>query len=387
MIEGPMKPMKAAHAAAPEAPAVELRIDKGTGYAMFAYDIGFAIDLDEAERRIEHTKQREAFRRQRRTPPYFEYRPAPLRITASTAAVAVADFETEAAVDFVLYDFGAVSVTYRIPLRGTLLDLRRLSDALYDNELLLADSRRGVERMMAMIAPSVVKAHLADLVEDYVVYQIAAFAPAAPPKEIVWAQSLAVAQILRAAGEVLSQDEVDDALSCFISFAADDLSVIDWNAALLFDGAPEDVLTVLEYANVELLEMRFLDDRLDAALAESYEAFSRKRWGRPGSLRSRSADLRRVAHLQMDSALLFEGVNNALKLLGDQYLARVYRLVAQRLHTAEWDASIIRKLSTLESIYQKMSDQQSTRRMEVLEWIIIALIAISIVLPFLPGVH
>lgn len=384
MIDGPTKPMHPALAAVLGAAAVELRIDKGTGYAMFAYDIGFAIDLDEAERRIEHTKQREAFRRQRRTPPYFEYRPAPLRITAATEAVAVADFETEAAVDFVLYDFGAVSVTYRIPLRGTLFDLRRLSDALYDNELLLADSRRGVERMMAMIAPAVVKAHLADLVEDYVVYQIAAFAPAAPPKEIVRAQSPAVAQILRAAGEVLSQDEVDDALSCCISFAADDLSVIDWNAALLFDGAPEDVLTVLEYANVELLEMRFLDDRLDAALSESYEAFSRKR--PPGALRSRSADLRRVAHLQMDSALLFEGVNNALKLLGDQYLARVYRLVAQRLHTEEWDASIIRKLSTLESIYQKMSDQQSARRMEVLEWIIIALIAIEILLPFVGAI-
>jgi uncharacterized Rmd1/YagE family protein len=32
-----------------------------------------------------------------------------------------------------------------------------------------------------------------------------------------------------------------------------------------------------------------------------------------------------------------------------------------------------------------MSDQAQNRRMEVLEWIIIILIAISIVLPFLPG--
>jgi uncharacterized Rmd1/YagE family protein len=32
-----------------------------------------------------------------------------------------------------------------------------------------------------------------------------------------------------------------------------------------------------------------------------------------------------------------------------------------------------------------MSDQAANRRMEVLEWIIIILIAISIILPFLPG--
>ena len=42
--------------------------------------------------------------------------------------------------------------------------------------------------------------------------------------------------------------------------------------------------------------------------------------------------LSRLATLQTDSALLFEGVNNALKLVGDQYLARVYRAVSQRFH-------------------------------------------------------
>jgi len=43
-----------------------------------------------------------------------------------------------------------------------------------------------------------------------------------------------------------------------------------------------------------------------------------------------------------------------------------------------WDASIPRKLQTLESIYGKMSDRAGTRRMEVLEWIIIILITLSI---------
>ena len=92
--------------------------------------------------------------------------------------------------------------------------------------------------------------------------------------------------------------------------------------------------------------------------------------------------MRRIASLQMDAALLFESINNALKLMGDQYLARVYRLAAKRFHLEDWDQSIQRKVSTLEGIYRKMADDQSTRRMEVLEWIIIVLIAVSIVLPF-----
>jgi uncharacterized Rmd1/YagE family protein len=73
-----------------------------------------------------------------------------------------------------------------------------------------------------------------------------------------------------------------------------------------------------------------------------------------------------------------------LKLLGDQYLARVYRLVSQRFHLEAWDASILRKLETLESIYGKMSDRAGTRRMELLEWIIIVLITVSIAVSFFP---
>jgi uncharacterized Rmd1/YagE family protein len=91
-----------------------------------------------------------------------------------------------------------------------------------------------------------------------------------------------------------------------------------------------------------------------------------------------------LAELQVDNATLFEGVNNTLKLVGDQYLARVYRMVNRRFHLDEWDTSILRKLETLESIYEKISDQASNRRMEILEWVIILLIAFSIALEFLP---
>src|SRR5262249_49576896 len=98
--------------------------------------------------------------------------------------------------------------------------------------------------------------------------------------------------------------------------------------------------------------------------------------------RSWDTDLQRVAQLQVDNALLFEGVNNALKLLGDQYLARVYRLASNRFHLPEWDASILRKLQTLESIYEKMSDAASSRRLEILEWIIIVLTALSVIVYF-----
>ena len=129
--------------------------------------------------------------------------------------------------------------------------------------------------------------------------------------------------------------------------------------------------------------MRYLDQRLDRALDQAYDALSRSFLNLPHIFGYHGAALRRVAELQIDNALLFEGVNNTLKLLGDQYLARVYRLVNRRFHLDEWDTSILRKLQTLESIYEKISDQATNRRMEILEWVIILLIAASIGLELL----
>jgi len=364
--------------------ALDLRT--GCAYALFVYDFGFAIDLNAAERLLSlETTQRKTIPQKRPTPSYFNYSPLPLGVTHGSAPLPIGGFRTDAAVDAVLYDFGAVSVTYRIPLTGRLGELLQLSAELYDHKALLADARRLVELLLEAIRPTVSRAGLADVVEDYVIYQLE---PGRPPRgvaDVVAEHALPIAQLLRSEPGALSEQEVHDALACQISYGGDDRTLIDWNAALILGAEADDVRSVLEYANVQLLEARFLDDQLDNDLEKSYAAMARQKWMRFLSLRRSARELRRVAERQIDAAVLYEGVNNALKLLGDQYLARVYRLASQRLHLDAWHANIQRKLEILESISQRMSDQQSTWRMEVLEWIIILLFVVSIAITLLPG--
>jgi hypothetical protein len=358
---------------------------RGTCRSIFVYDIAFSIDLNEAERRISSAK-RETIRHKRRAPPYFEYTPAPLGVNRQAEPVRIDEnFATDPQVELVVYDFGGVSVIYRIPFSCGNAGLRALSDGLYGNERLLTDSLRRVEDLLNVIQGALSKANISSFVEDYAIFQIGSFAEPVTIEELTSRYAQDVAQILRAETRELSKDEVIDALSNRISFAKEDVAIVDWNAALVVGEDTEDVLTVLEFANVELLEMRFLDQRLDDALSLAYDRLSKRSRKLMLGL---AADLRDVSQWQVDSAILFEGVNNALKLLGDQYLARVYRLTAQRFHLTEWDASILRKLETLESIYQKISDQLVSRRMEILEWIIIVLFIISIILPFIsPRFH
>jgi hypothetical protein len=362
-----------------------LSIASGTCYVLFAHDIAQAIDLDEAERHIGALKQREALKHRRRAPKYFAYHPPPLRVTQAVEPLVMGRYRSGASVDLVLYDFGAVLVVYTIALTGPLSSLQTLSNELYDNVLLLSEARKQVEGLLTVIHGAVYKADIADFVEDYTIFQVEAFTSPWDINALCTTYAPEIAQILRAEDRALSPQEVSDALAYRISYGADDVTIVDWNAALVVDREGDDVRAVLEFANVELLEMRYLDRRLDDALDRSYDALSKQRRTLLRLPASYRADLQRMAQMQVDSAILFEGVNNALKLLGDQYLSRVYRLVSQRFHLAEWDAGILRKLQTLESIYEKMSDQASNRRMEVLEWIIIVLIALSIVLSLIPG--
>lgn len=367
----------------------QIRIEDGAAFIWFAYDIGQQIDLDRAQGTFASGSERERILHQRRAPDYLQFRPAPLRLNEHAEAIEVGGFLTDGQVESTLYDFGAVSIAYRIELAGhSLMELPALACAIDECSRLLSDSQGRALALIGKLGDAVWKPGLADVVEEYTVFHLRRWSGASDPAAAIDENRGLIVQILRAEREPMRESEVLESLHSRISYGPRDDLVIDWKGALLLDALGDDTLAVLEFANVELLEMRFLDDRLDEALERSHEAlragsgrrsFARLRWG------DTRENMRTIANWQIENAILFESVNNAIKMLGDQFLARVYRLAARRLHLEEWDASILRKLQTLESIYAKLHDELSTLRMEVLEWIVILLILISILIPFVIG--
>ncbi len=346
---------------------------------MLAFDVADAIDLDHAERLVESGRTRAGMGHSRRAPAYLAVDPPPLRVSRTDEPIEIGQMRTREAVELTLYDFGAISVAYEIELDCALGELRGLADALYDNEALAGRARASAERLLGELGPAIEGAGVGEAVEDYVIYRVAPADGARAPA-FVEAQRSEIAQILRAEVEPLSPGEIGEVMDGTRSFGLNDAIVIDWNAAMVVDPKPEDTVVVLEFANVELLEMRHLDDKLDENLDRAFGELSRRSWrdwlpvGSP-----MRAQVEELAQLRSDGARMFEGVNNALKLLGDQYLARLYRLAADRLGTDAWDASILRKLDALESLNEKLGQMHTHRRMEILEWIIIVLIALSMV--------
>src|SRR5688500_3804710 len=116
----------------------DITIKSGACYVMFAYDAARTIDLDTAERRIHEATQRQTIKHKKRAPSYFEYQPPPLRVSQDVEPVSFGNYAAQASIDLVVYDFGAVSVIYSVPIQGPMTKLLNLSEDLYDNEHLLS---------------------------------------------------------------------------------------------------------------------------------------------------------------------------------------------------------------------------------------------------------
>ena len=362
-------------------------IARGACHPLFVFEVGLSVDLDACERELREPSGRQEIRHRGRGPHFFQYRPAPLRVSQQTGEVQIGAYRTDPRVDLVLYDFGAVSAGYRIPIEGSLESLVDLSLTLRTHPELFADARRRVEELIRGLHSAIVKPRVDETAEDYLVFQLEEVTDSRDALSFCADHAATIAQVLRGERGPLSPEEIRDATESRISFGVQDVTVVDWEAALVLDPDPEEVRAVLEVANVQLLEMRWLDAQVDRALERSYDLAARAgrpSWRMPASL---NADLNQVAELQVESAVLLERVTNALKFFGEEYLTRIYRLVAARFHLADWDASITRKLETIERLYGKLADRAAGRRMELLEWVVILLIALEILLSFVPGLR
>ncbi|MDX2060697.1 MAG: hypothetical protein SFV24_22990 [Gemmatimonadales bacterium] len=345
----------------------------------YAFEVGLAIDLDRCDRVLAATS-RQTVGSSRRVPRYFDYRPPPLRVDAGPGA-AIAGL-VASKVEIVLLDFGAAAVAYQLPFEGAAEALATLSESLQANVAFEQDARRRIDALLPTLGDAVSRPKRGPISEDYLVIAID---PATLPGDSTsWLRdhTREFAAMLRGGAGRLAPEELDDAVAEHLSFARTDLTIIDWNAAIIVDPEPDDTRLLLEFANLQLLELRHLDGELDRALERGYDMVARteRRWRHP--LRPPASALRHIGELQMDAAALFERVSSAVKLVGDQFFGRVYLAVSRRFHFEAWDRAISRKLDVLDGIYQKVGDRITARRLEVLEWIVIILIAAELILGF-----
>jgi hypothetical protein len=303
----------------------------------------------------------------------------PLRATLDASGLALPGGVATAGpprAELSVFDFGAVSLLVTFPVRFDEAAMLGLAEELADLGPLVAAARLVVMPWLERIKPIVTEFEPSAFSEEYVVFELGEQSPEWFESHRDW-----IAGLVRLESGPLSEEEVREANRLSLSYTPTDRVTLDWAAGFVADSVCADTLQVIEFANVQLLEFRHIDDRLDDRLEAAYRLIRpprRRRWRL--SWRGHSDAVRSVRELEIEATSLFERADNALKLIGDQYLSRVYDLAQDRFHLPEWQQSIRRKLETVGDVYDLLVQQAGGTRMEVLEFVVIALIALEIVL-------
>jgi hypothetical protein len=286
-----------------------------------------------------------------------------------------------------VYNVGAVSIQVRAPFEvssiAELVDYYGLSLAGKSVETEVVQIAEEVRRELEPYLMRPVPALAAG--EDYTIfciYQLPATGGTASRRTEDWLREnrRAVAALLTQESDAdrLSDQEVLESTERYLTYYDTDLVVTDWDAALVVgeQDSLEEVIHVMELANVQLAELAAYDRVLDGALEVAYRDLSRPR-------RVSREVSRNLREIRVDMARLNDELVNITKFFGDWHLARIYQSLFGRFHLKDWQDTTNVKLRTLADLYHLLHQDWLNSWMFILEFTIVLLFILDLLLLFI----
>ncbi|MGA8154284.1 MAG: hypothetical protein WB952_25285 [Terriglobales bacterium] len=276
------------------------------------------------------------------------------------------------------YDYGVVSVVFELPFSGDWDTMIRLSSRWVWDVDFAGHASRIARRKLERAAPALVKPYPEWLSEDYFIFHVREIAGTPSAEELCHSQGAQIAQIVRGETLQLSEGERHEILQSRISYYPNDLSVIGWNAAFLYDtpAGAETAIQLLEYANSQLLEFRHYDEFLTRELESVYASLDK---GTGILARWRLARAATKLHtVLLDVNELTEHADNAIKFLSDMFSARLYKLTASKVGVPDYKDLVTQKVKTAEELYRFMVDQFNQSRAFFLELTVVIILVIEL---------
>ncbi len=196
------------------------------------------------------------------------------------------------------------------------------------------------------------------------------------PDEFLKNKGATIAEFLKSEKLPLDEKEVEYTLSKQIKYAKDDLVIVDWDGAFVFEptGQVESIIDLFQAANLQLLRYRVLDNELDERMKKisrlpektstKYLVINRKEINN---------SFKEVISVRAKAISDFQELERDVKLIGDWYSARLYDLISKKFKLDEWKSNIKDKLESLEDIYTIVAENFSISRTHLLELIQIVL--------------
>jgi hypothetical protein len=359
---------------------------RGAAHAYRLLDVGYSVSLDRALDLLAASAP-ERVRPVRGEAAALQIPNPPVAVILGNERVTIGGTPMDAEVSARIFDFGVVSLRVRLAAPegrdwdtfvafGNAVDLEQSIPELLEHHAQLLYQR---------IAPAIVRPGIAPLREDYIVFRL--HDVQGPDRRALsteeFMECVDVAPLLLNERRTLSAAARAELLQHRFSYYADDLALLTWDNALVLDRAAgeTDVEFILEFANAQLLELRYYDAVLDGELPKLYDRIeSARASGGRFFTRRYSHLLGEMQRLFADTTELVERAENSFKVTDDVYLARIYLAALEIFRGRAWRAGVDRKLTLVRETYEMLNGEAQAARAEGLEWVIVLLILAEIVM-------
>ena len=364
----------------------ELHVQSGAIIALRLFDIAYSIDLKKAEllwgQRIGGATSRS--RLNSAHPKALAFDVPPLLVSLDPIELALGGSVLKAGVTARLYDFGVVAIALRVATNP-------LSWADYTSFCNEVDRSVGpnaetlvwdglVEKIRFNITSAMTRPVASALQEDHLIAVVQQWNEPVHGADLP--ERLNLIPILSGEHRPLSEKTGRDLLKQRFSYYEDDLVVVTWDRAFVYEPRNDsDVTDIIEAANAQLLEFRYYDELLDEELPRMYELVKQARGATNLLAPRRFAELaRKLYTLVAEVTELTEKADNVLQVTEDVYLARIYLAALEIFRVPTVSAAVDRKLSIVRDTYAALYAEASDSRGELLEVAIVLLIVIEIVI-------
>jgi len=355
-------------------PPIETTL-QGSVLVLIQFDICEEIKLDRLRQIFgARTQEQPSFKHP--APGYVRYQRPPV---VETIEPLVLDSGERLRGQLKYYDYGVLSVVLELPFAGDWDTLVQLSSRWVWDVDFERYAQRIAREKLERARPALVKPYSNWLSEDYFIFHVREIAGSPSAAELCNAHGAHIAQIVRGEIAQLSEGERNEILQSRISYYPNDLAVIGWNAAFIYDteSGADTAIQLLEYANSQLLEFRHYDELLTRELESVYDSADK---GSGVFGRWRTANAARKLHtVLLDVTELTEHADNAIKFLSDMFSARLYKLAAAKIGVPDYKDLVTQKLKTAEDLYRYMVDQFNQSRAFFLELMVVIILVIELV--------
>lgn len=314
-------------------------------------------------------------------PGYIRYERPPLVETIETLVLESGE-KIEGQIKY--YDYGVLSVVFQLPFDGDWETLIHLAGRWVWDVDFAGHASRIVRQKLERAGPALNKLYPEMLTEDYFIFHLREIAGSPSADQLIDLHGPQIAQVVRGDTAQLAESECNEALQSRISYYPNDVAVIGWSAAFIYDSdqGAETAIQLLEYANSQLLQFRHYDALLSGELDRVYKSFEK---GTGMWARWRLAQSATGLHtVMLDIMELSEHAENAIKFLSDTFSARLYKLAASKIGVPDYKTLVTHKMRTAEELYGLMVGQFNQGRGFVLEVTVVVILILELLRGIVP---